>query len=283
MEQLRNLGQICRQHYEKIILSIALLLLGGAVLYFYAESKAASEKVHQIPVDFGRKAVNSVGPAQLTNHAAALKQAERPPGLILSGPHNLFNPVKWHYGKGGEKEIKIVHGDEVGPNAMRLSRVKPYHLWVAYDKVSTSSSSGETVVIGYWVNVTNESFVAARDLRKRTPSRMLSLNETNADMPLVLREVKGPPAEPTEFGAELIREQEGRFTFAPGKPFSKVIGHEAELRFPNSTNVTGFLRKGSDLTIDGQPYKIVDITSSEVVLSEDSNDKRYTITKFFAP
>ena len=51
----------------------------------------------------------------------------------------------------------------------------------------------------------------------------------------------------------------------------------------NSTNVTAFLRKGSDLTIDGQPYKIVDITSSEVVLSEDSNDKRYTITKFLAP
>jgi len=43
------------------------------------------------------------------------------------------------------------------------------------------------------------------------------------------------------------------------------------------------LRKESAVDVDGESYKVVDITPTRVVLSDDSNGKRYAIAQIAAP
>ena len=60
MEKLQNIGQLCRQHYEKIILSVALLLLAGAVIYLFNESKTQAAKIRGISIGYEKEKVNPV-------------------------------------------------------------------------------------------------------------------------------------------------------------------------------------------------------------------------------
>ena len=80
MEQLRQLGQTGRQHYEKIVLSAALLIFAVAVYFLYQDSIRQREAIRNIPKGFDNLPVNGVRPAQLAANEAALKQAEHPPG-----------------------------------------------------------------------------------------------------------------------------------------------------------------------------------------------------------
>jgi hypothetical protein len=215
----------------------------------------------------------------VSGYLAILKLAEKPGALDFSGPHNLLNPVQWRINKGSTQVIKIVSPDEVGPKAMRIEAIRPVNLSIAYGQAVSSGTGDQLVVNGYWMYVTNEMATLPR---LRFSRLFMSLNATNKDAPFVLREAKGSAQEPEQFTAE-FKEAGEKFSFAPAKPYFKIIGNEASLRYPGSTNSTGFVRKGVSLDIDGQPYKVVDITPSEVVLSDDSNGKLHSITKFVAP
>ena len=279
MEQLRKVGQICRQHYEKLLLSIALLLLGGAVLYLFSESKTQAEIIRKIPVDFERRTVSTVKPVEITNHFKAIKQAESPRVLNFSQPHNLFNPVQWQLLPGSTVLIKKVTGDETGPKSMLIVGLRPYHLKLSFERTASSGAGDQIQVSGYWVGVTNEAVLSGRG---RGQKLLLSLNVTNAAYPLVLTELKGPREAP-EMLTGILRDTGEKFSIGPDKPYEKVIGYEARLRYPNSTNYVSngaYLRvSNNSIDIDGQGYKIVDISNNEVKVTADSNQKPYSITK----
>lgn len=281
MEQLRKVGQICRQHYEKLVLSIALLLLGGTVIYLFSESKRQAEIIRKIPVDFERMTVSTVKPVNLTNHLATLKQAESPRALDFSQPHHLFNPVQWQVLPGSTVPIKKVTGDETGPTSMTIVGVRPYHLMLNYVSTASSGSGEQVQVSGYWVGVTNEAVLRDTAASRRGIKLLLAVNTTNAFSPFVLTEVKGPPAAP-EVLMGVLKDTGEKVSIGPDKPYQKVIGYEARLRLPNSTNYIAngaYLRVNSAVEIDGQGYKIVDISNNEVKVTADSNEKPYSIKK----
>ena len=278
MEQLRKVGQICRQHYEKLVLSLALLLLGGAVVYLYGASKDQAEIIRKIAVDYANKKVNAVKAVDLTNHFAALQRAEAGKAFDFSQPHHLFNPVQWRFNPGtAQPYIKMVMGDEAGPKAVTVAAARPYQLTVAFDRVASAGTGEQLVITGYWINSTNEAVLFNTSARGRNSHEILSLNATNTRSPVVLTEIKGSAQEPEELHA-MLRETGEKFSFAPGRPFQKIIGYEASLRFPNATNATAFYRVGAPLEIDGQGYKIVDISTNEVKVTADSNEQPFIIT-----
>src|SRR5688572_29895327 len=125
MEQLKNIGQACHQHYEKLVLSLVLLLLAGAVWFLYQASQAEKEKIRQIPIAFERKTGKPVPPVTLIRFEAAMKEATNPPPLNFAGQHNLLNPVKWQQPRGGGAVLKVQTGKEVGAEAMQIVRITP--------------------------------------------------------------------------------------------------------------------------------------------------------------
>ena len=89
--------------------------------------------------------------------------------------------------------------------------------------------------------------------------------------------VGGPPEAPTEVNVLLKDYGNERVSFAPGKPYLRPIGYEAELKYPFANKTFSNVRVGQTLDIDAESYKVVDITQSKVVLFEDSNGKRHNI------
>src|SRR5689334_5927984 len=112
MEQLKKIGTVARQHYEKLILSFVLILLAVAVWYLYEASQSEKEKIRQVPIGFEKKSVKGVSPINLSNYTAAVREGTNPPALNFSGKHNLFNPVKWQQARQGGPVIKVVSGTE---------------------------------------------------------------------------------------------------------------------------------------------------------------------------
>src|SRR6185503_12674978 len=135
----------------------------------------------------------------LATYEPVVRAGTNPPALNLAGKHNLFNPVKWQQARQGGQIIKIVSGTEVGPEAMRIVRVRPLQLILAYERAASSGSGADAVVTGYHTVVTNE--LIANPVRRRI-AQYLTIGDTNKQV-FVLTEVKGPPLEPTELVAQL--------------------------------------------------------------------------------
>src|SRR6266508_3379191 len=123
MEQLKNIGQLCRQHYEKLILSFVLILLAVAVWFLYQASQDQKKEVRQVPIGFESRKVKLVEPVSLTAVEMVMKEATNPPTLNFAGPHNLFNPVKWQQPRAGGPIVKVQTGTEVGASAMQIVRI----------------------------------------------------------------------------------------------------------------------------------------------------------------
>ena len=74
-----------------------------------------------------------------------------------------------------------------------------------------------------------------------------------------------------------------RVSVAPGKPFKRVDGYEADLKYPPEGNKVWMRqRMNANLNFGGGQYNIVVITQTNVILSSKQNEKRTTIN-FNAP
>jgi hypothetical protein len=259
MDSLKRLGDICRQHYEKLILIIALIVLGGAVWYLYMENESEKEKIKEFFTDVRRKPAKGVRPADLTNYTAALTKLQNPPALDLGLPHYLLNPVKWKESPQGL--IKEVTGTESGIDPLEIINITPLNFVIAFER---------TAGPGYWINVTNEVAVGGN----RRIAQFATLNSTNTKV-FILREVKGAAEDPAELILEL-KESSERVTISKEKPFMRAEAYQADLRYPLENNKT-FLKQrvGAQLRFGGEDYKIVAINQNEIVLLA-GNDKKYT-------
>jgi len=259
MESLKRLGDICKQHYEKLILIIALIVLGGAVWYLYMENESQKEKIKEFFTDVRRKPAKGVRPADLTNYTAALTKLQNPPALDFGLPHYLLNPVKWKQSSQGL--IKEVIGTESGIDPLEIISITPLNFVIAFER---------TAGPGYWINVTNEVAIGGN----RRIAQFATLNSTNTKV-FILREVKGALEDPAELVLEL-KESGERITISKEKPFMRAEAYQVDLRYPLENNKT-FLKQrvGAQLRFGGEDYKIVAINQNEIVL-EAGNNKKYT-------
>lgn len=262
MDSLKRLGDICRQHYEKLVLIIALIVLGGAVWYLYMENESEKEKIKEFFTDVRRKPAKGVRPADLTNYTVALTRLQNPPTLDFGLPHYLLNPVKWKQSSQGGL-FKEVKGTESGLDLLEITSITPLNFVIAFER---------TAGPGYWINVTNE--VAALGGNRRV-AQFATLNSTNTKV-FILREVKGPAEDPAELVLEL-KESGERVTISKEKPFLRAEAYQADLRYPldNPPKTFPKQRVGAQLRFGGEEYKILTINQDEIIFLAP-NDKKHT-------
>ena len=92
MELFKKISQLCRQHYEKIILLLSLAILGGAVVFLFLE-RAKQENEQEKTQGKYRAAKGKAPPAlNVAYYQGVLQSLQSPPKLDLGLPHHLFNP-----------------------------------------------------------------------------------------------------------------------------------------------------------------------------------------------
>lgn len=253
--------EFLKKHYEKVILSVVLIGLAGAVVFMMMrieqEKKDLEEKRGKIT-----ERENPYVPLNTAILDNALARARKPTAIVLSGPHNTFNPVTWQLRPDGTR-IKVVTGTEVGPAAAVVTDISPLCFILSLESVSGSS---------YSVGITREAATnkADRIMRKRYVSTMSPKTEF-----FTLKEVKGPPDNPTELVCELTETKEV-VSIAKDKPYKRVDGYTMDLRYDVEARTFSKIRSGETIAFAGDEY-LVEITADAVILSSKSSTKRTTL------
>ncbi len=245
-----------KKHYEKIILSLVLLILAGTAAWLpIAINKKREEMLVQIPpLDKGGKKIQ---PVDLASFESALDQLKNPPRVDFSLPHHLFNPVTWKQRPDGNI-VKIVTED-----LPRIIKVTPLHLIISFERAAGA---------GYYFKIVKEASPRANE--QRGVQRYLS--EGGKSDVFNLKKVEGAPENPESFIIELNDTKEDAVV-TPAKPYMRLEGHSADLKYDVDNRDFKNLREGSSLVFGGEQYKVIAITENEVTVQANSNQKQVTI------
>lgn len=268
MEQLKKLGDILKDHYEKIILGVVLLALLGAALYLPIRVSQNQQAIQEARDKIERAPRQQSQPVDTSRAAALLKRAERPPALVLAGEHNLFNPHVWKRTPDGNL-IRIRSVEEEGPAGLTLLETRPLYFRVAFEGVQASGDN-----VRYQFGVTDETAGGGRP--RKTP-RFLTVGQLVREVPFLLQKVNGDPKDPTSVEIRL-KESNEVVTIARDQPYARVAGHEADLRH-DALGGKQFkdVRARQNLTLGSEAYNVVAITKDTITLQSSKTQKRWTI------
>lgn len=271
--------EFLKNHYEKIVLSVVLLLMAVAAVLLVVQVRSVEDELAIFRRDIVGTGGQTVEQTKTNAYTAILTKAQ-PPSVNLVQPHKVFNPERWLM----DTNRNLISGKDVGVAKLQLLEVQPMQLKL--ELVVSGSAERQS----YLVNITRE--YALKTIDQRPAKRSVTLNSTNyLDAPsklryIVARAIEGPPENPTvtldyqEPGKELQK-----ITLTKDKPFSAVVEFGVKLfypvekiAFPNPLRKdVVWERKDAPLIFAGDTNIIVDITLSNVIVKAVSNDKTTTI------
>jgi len=267
MSALRDLPGLFKRHYEKVLLGFALIGLIGAIVALNGKKQEENDKLLTYERGITRRAVKPLQSVDMSMLQEAMKRSTNPASITLAPPHNLFNPVKWQQARDGRR-LKVETGKEVGPDAMQLVGITPLHLIITLDQPSGS---------GVNMSVTQEAHTN-RLWRARMQSFLTTANASERRHRSGVFRLVELKTTPDGAQADIELADGTKATVTQGKPFTRVEGYKAEMKYPPENNKNfPDARVGDELTLAGEKYNIVAINPNEVVVSARSNNRRYNI------
>ena len=259
-----------KKNYEKVLLGVVLvgLVVGAVFLILMIPSERASLQAKSDEII--NHPAKPLPDLDLTKAKAFIARVAAASCLDLGSPNKVFNPLQWMRKPDGTL-FPIKLGNEVGPEAVVVTKITPLYTTVTYFSALTSPDTG----VRYDIAVEKE---AAAKSSLRTPKHTYASVNSKTEM-YVLREVKGPPDNPTELILEWTDTGE-QFSVAKDKPFKRVDGYLADFKYPPDNKTWTGQRVGAGspgtptIPIAGESYIVVAISKNEVVLSAKSNNKK---------
>jgi hypothetical protein len=247
--------QFLKKHYEKIILCVVLLGLAAAAIWMGEKITQVEEEVKQ-PVAGPPANTKALVPLDLTTDMLTLAQVTNPPPVILSGEHNLFNPVTWKRKATGEL-IRIL---KTGPDALTITNITPLYTVIAYDH---PSSEGGIYIMKLQEHSVNKSAeYAKKDVKAKSGLYTITGIKGASDNPSELQLTVPDAPEPV--------------WISTNNPYKRVDGYTVDMRYdPESVNLPK-KHANDTITLDGEQYKIVEITNN-LIRVQSSNSKITTI------
>lgn len=252
--------EFLKKNYEKVLLAVVLLgLTVAACLLPVIISHKRSVLEGYIAKEPHPK---ELPPVDMAAEDAALQRVQAQYALDFTNKHNLFNPVIWKKRPDGAL-VKTQTGNEEGAGALELTNTRPLYLEV---KFGSMSGTGFTFTIDHQGAPKPENRHRSAYVSKGSKSDMITL-----------KDVKGPAEKPTEYVLEW-NESGDTITVTPEKPYRQVEAYSADLRYPPENRNWMDKRVGTPISFANGSYKIVAITQSNVVVLDESNKKKTTIT-----
>ena len=259
-----------KQHFEKGILAIAMLVMGYVAFTMFADADVRkTEILDQQQKRVGGEQKQELAKLNMTKYTLALAKLDNAKPLSLSNPHNLFNPVQWRRTPQGTV-FKVEQGNEVGDGAVRLAKTYPLYLKVEFRGAAPSGNK-----IRYRFSITREAAERKKD-RIRATTSVDGLNLEDIRKIFTLIDVKGALDNPTSLTLRM-NDGGGDITVNKGEIFSRVDGYTADLSYPPANKHFRNRREREKLFFAEDLHNIVAINETEVVLSTASTSKRTTI------
>ena len=254
--------EFLKKHYEKIVLCVVLLGLAAAAMWMRMAIDKAQDNLPAPSAPSaterrgrGKGAAAEGGKASipildLSTNLKALALATNPPVITLSGENNLFNPVTWKRKSDGTL-LKVI---KQGPDALVVTNITPLYTIISFDHASGGGS-------GVYVMGTQTQ----SDLQhpKRLVTEFAKKNEKVKSGLYIIRDVKGDADNPSEIDVELT----GTGEIAPitkEKPYQREDSCIADLRYEPDAKTFYKVHVNDPLKLDGESYKVVEITNNAV-------------------
>jgi hypothetical protein len=255
--------EFLKRHYEKIVLCVVLLGLAGAAVWIKMEISHVSEGL-EVPTTSeprpSRKnsAAPTLAPVDLSTDELALAQITNPPSVVLSGEHNLFNPVTWKRNTNGDF-LKILKS---GPDALTVTNITPLYTIIGYDH---PVGSGGVYVMTYQTHT---------DLSRpgRKVPEFARQDEKVKSGLYIIRGIKGAQDDPTELELE-IPETGETVSVTTNSPYKRVDSYIADLRYEPELKSMQRTHVDSAIKLDGELYKVIEINSNAVRVQANKTTK----------
>jgi hypothetical protein len=257
--------EFLKNHYEKVLLS--LILLGLAVA-----AALLPMKVDTTPIDPPPAKGKVIKQQDLKPVEVALQRSKAASNTVLSGSHNLFNPVLWTRKPNGTL-LKNESANSVGPPALTITNVTPLYFVLAYDGVT-----GQGDKLRYKLVLTREADTNSA-LRRAIPVFAVAGDKKEQ---FTLREVKGEPENPSELVLEVTNVKEP-VTISKDQPYKRVDGYMADFRYDPEDKFFARKRENDRLTFASETHNIVAIAKDGAVLLTPSSGIRTKIKYHSAP
>ncbi len=253
-----------KKHYEKILLSVVLLGLVGALVFMALIIPSEQEKVREIGEGIISGHVVALTNLDLTGQSNVVERLQSPVPLEFETTNRLFNPVEWVRTPDG----RLIKATGTSPQAAVVTKITPLYLALTLDSVETNEFGAR-----YIISVERQA--AANPAMRHKQQRYVSTDDPKKDV-FTLVQVKGPPENPDDLVLKLADTGQ-TITMSKDKPFRRVDAYMADLKYDPESAHWSMQRVGNHLTFAADNYTIVDINSNEVVLSAQSNQKKWTL------
>ncbi|MGO8700345.1 MAG: hypothetical protein ACLQVY_21855 [Limisphaerales bacterium] len=260
--------EFLKRHYEKIVLCVVLLGLAGAAVWIKMEISHVSESLEapvtgattpRQPRGKGAAAPAALAPVDLKADELALAQITNPPPVVLSGLHNLFNPVTWKRSTNGAY-LKILKS---GPDALTVTNITPLYTIIAYDHP-----------VGIGTPTYDMTYQTQTDLARpgHKTTEFAKQDEKMKSGLYIIRGIKGAPDDPTELELEIPATGQ-TVSVTTNKPYQQVDGYVADLRYEPEQKTMPKLHVDSTIKLDGELYKVIEISSNAVRVQANRTTK----------
>jgi hypothetical protein len=197
----------------------------------------------------------------LTTNNAAMVRLQSAFSLDFDTGNKVFNPFEWQKKPDGELVKKATSITQVA----LVTDIAPLYLIISLNSVTTNEL-GARYAIGV------EKQAADTRAKRGKQQRYVSPGDKPNDW-FALLEIKGPPENPNALVLKMIDTGE-TVSISRDKPFRRVEGYMADLSYELEKKVFRGRRVGEKLSFGGTDYVIFDINQNEVVLTDQSNQKK---------
>jgi hypothetical protein len=253
-----------KKNYEKILLSVVLVGLVGALVFMAFVIPNEQEKVREIGEGIISVRVVPLTNLDLTEQSNVVERLQSPYQLDWDTTNKLFNPVGWQKKMDGS----LIKATGTSPQAAVVTGITPLYMTLTLDSVETNEFGARYVI-------SVERQAAAYPTMRRKQQRYVSMDDSKKDV-FTLVQVKGPPENPDNLVLKLADTGQTN-NVSKDKPFRRVDGYTADLKYDLENRSWSGQRIGNHLRFAGDDYTVVDINSNEVVLSAQSNQKKWTL------
>jgi len=253
--------QFLKKNYEKVILGVVVLATLGLVAFLPVLVSHEKQKLNDLESKVTDHNPKRLDPLDLSKEDEFIKRSRTSIALNLDKPHKLFNPVRW------QLKNNAPYRNPAGEELDKLQVVKISPLYEVYSLESVNATEG--LPTHYGIGITHQ---AAASVQQRTHPKItyVALNQTTNNFTVV----EGGNDENTPVTLKLTDTGE-RVTITKEKPFQRPEGYTADMIYQPTSKTYNGVRKTDTGTINvaNELYKIIDITQSEVVLLQLSNQK----------
>jgi|KBSMisStandDraft_5_1062788.scaffolds.fasta_scaffold509232_2 hypothetical protein len=261
-----------KKHYEKLILGIVLLGLGVAVASLPIKITSERTTLTELTENYKKPKVPPLTNLDLTVQETVLKRAAMPALIDLSSSNKLFNPFPWMQTK--DTPPRVIPSNKAGPSLTVVTNITPLYLKLSLEGANLSADSNSAV---YVIGVIKEASPKLADRTKKTT--YCRLNEKKDKEGIIVTKATGPLDDPTSVVLELLDTGEKVTLTKQSKevPYKRIDGYAADVSYPPEKFGRKNQRVGDMLKFASEEYKIVAINPNELVLSANSNQKKWTI------